>query len=106
MGQFVMTLNSSSEMQEQHLAAVAGTYFDGLSTALMPAVLREDIWETYDILDRTRSIFTTVAPLETVVTGRDDKVIATSDPRKTASIFMRRKSVSPRSCQSAVRPCR
>lgn len=76
-------LNKLYEMQEQHLAAVVGTYFDGLSTALMPAVLREDIWETYDILDRTQSIFTTVAPLETVVTGRDDKVIATSDPRKT-----------------------
>jgi hypothetical protein len=76
-------LNKLYEMQEQHLAAVVGTYFDGLSTALMPAVLREDIWETYDILDRTPSIFTTVAPLETVVTGRDDKVIATSDPRKT-----------------------
>ncbi len=75
-------LNKLYEMQEQHLTAVIGTYFDGLSTALMPAVIREDIWETYDILDRTRSIFTTVAPMETVVTGRDDKVIATSDPRK------------------------
>lgn len=68
-------------MQEQHLNAVAGTYFDGLSTALIPAVLRQDVWETYDLLDRTGSIFEAVSPIETVVTGRDGKVLASSDPR-------------------------
>lgn len=69
------------EMQEQQLSGVVGTYFDGLSTALMPAVLREDTWETYDILDRTRTLFRSVSPLETVVTGRDGMVLASSNPR-------------------------
>lgn len=70
------------EMQENQLAAVVGTYFDGLSTALIPTVLRQDVWETYDMLDRTRTIFRSVAPVETVVTGRDGRVLASSDPKK------------------------
>ncbi|KVK54196.1 two-component sensor histidine kinase [Agrobacterium deltaense] len=69
------------DMQEQHLNGVVGTYFDGLSTALIPAVLRQDVWETYDLLDRTRTMFEAVSPIETVVTGRDGTVLASSDPR-------------------------
>ncbi len=68
------------DMQEQHLNGVVGTYFDGLSTALIPAVLRQDVWETYDLLDRTRTMFAAVSPIETVVTGRDGMVLASSDP--------------------------
>ncbi len=68
-------------MQELHLNGVVGTYFDGLSTALIPAVLRQDVWETYDLLDRTRTMFEAVSPIETVVTGRDGTVLASSDPR-------------------------
>ncbi|KKX29354.1 HAMP domain-containing sensor histidine kinase [Rhizobium sp. LC145] len=70
------------EMQEQQLGNVVRTYFDGLSTALIPPVLRQDVWETFDVLDRTGSVFRSVAPLETVVTGRDGRVLAASDPRK------------------------
>ncbi|WP_105434866.1 sensor histidine kinase [Neorhizobium tomejilense] len=75
-------LSRLQEMQEQQLSRVVGTYFDGLSTALMPAVLRQDTWETYDILDRTRSLFRSVSPVDTVVTDRDRRVLASSDPRK------------------------
>ena len=70
-----------NDMQEQHLNGVVGTYFDGLSTALIPAVLRQDVWETYDLLDRTRTMFAAVSPIETVVTGRDGMVLASSDPQ-------------------------
>ncbi|EKF61497.1 integral membrane sensor signal transduction histidine kinase [Agrobacterium albertimagni AOL15] len=75
-------LNRLNDMQEQHLNGVAGTYFDGLSTVLIPAVLRQDVWETYDLLDRTRTMFQAVSPIETVVIGRDGLVLASSDPRK------------------------
>lgn len=74
-------LNRLNEMQQQHLESVFGTYFDGLSTALIPPVLRQDVWETYDVLDRTRVVFKSVSPIETVVTGRDGRVLASSDPQ-------------------------
>ncbi|WP_104668401.1 sensor histidine kinase [Ensifer adhaerens] len=74
------------ETQRQHMAAVAGTYLDGLSMALVPAVLRGDIWETYDILDRTRSTYGALAPLETIVTGRDGRVLASSHPKSVAPL--------------------
>ncbi|MFN7026392.1 MAG: sensor histidine kinase, partial [Pseudorhizobium sp.] len=70
------------EMQEQQLTNVVGTYFDGLSTALIPAVLRQDIWETFDVLDRTRVLFRSITPLEAIVTGRDGSVLASSDPHE------------------------
>lgn len=74
------------ETQEQHMAAVVGTYLDGLSTALIPTVLRGDVWETYDVLDRTRSIYGSLAPIETIVTGRDGRVLASSDPKSIAPL--------------------
>lgn len=75
-------LSRLNDMQEQHLKGVAGTYFDGLSTVLVPAVLRQDVWETYDLLDRTRTKFEALSPTETVVTGRDGLVLASSDPHR------------------------
>lgn len=69
------------DTQEQNLRSVVETYLDGLSTALIPAVLRDDIWEAYDVLDRTRSMYGAVAPIETVVTGRDGRVLASTDPK-------------------------
>lgn len=74
------------ETQEQNLRSVVATYLDGLSTALIPAVLRDDIWDAYDVLDRTRSIYGAVAPIETVVTGRDGRVLASSNPKLVAPL--------------------
>ncbi|APG87496.1 histidine kinase (plasmid) [Sinorhizobium americanum CCGM7] len=74
------------ETQQQHMAAVVGTYLDGLSNALIPPVLRGDIWETYDILDRTPSTYGVLVPLETIVTGRDGRVLASSHPKSVAPL--------------------
>ncbi|MFC0805212.1 sensor histidine kinase [Ensifer sp. P24N7] len=74
------------ETQKQHMAAVVGTYLDGLSTALIPPVLRGDIWETFDILDRTPSTYGALSPLETIVTGRDGRVLASSHPKSVAPL--------------------
>ncbi|GCA49467.1 sensor protein ZraS [Sinorhizobium sp. KGO-5] len=79
-------LSRLHETQEQHLSGVVGTYLDGLSTALIPPVLRDDVWETYDILDRTRSVYRALSPLETIVTGRDGRVLASSNPRSVAPL--------------------
>ncbi|MEH7839992.1 HAMP domain-containing sensor histidine kinase [Rhizobium laguerreae] len=73
-------------MQEQQLDSLVTTYFDGLTTALMPAVLRQDIWETYDVLDRTHPVSNAVSPVETIVTGRDGTVLASTDPRRVPAL--------------------
>ena len=44
--------------QETNLALLANAYLDGLSAAVLPAVIRGDVWETFDALDRARGQYT------------------------------------------------
>ena len=69
------------DSQQENLKAIVETYLDGLATTLTPPVLRDDIWDAYDILDRTPPIYGALAPIETVVTGRDGRVLASSNPK-------------------------
>ena len=66
--------------QETHLRELTDSYLDGLSTAVVPYVIRRDVWETFDILDRARDRYTGVNALYTVVTLQDKSVLAASDP--------------------------
>lgn len=74
-------LTRLADMQEQDLRAVANTYLDGLTASLQPYVLREDVWEVFDTLDRIHGKGTGFRPLRTVVTNSDRVVLAASDPR-------------------------
>ncbi len=47
-------LSRLEETQTKHLLQLSSTYLDGLSTSLLPAVVREDVWEVFDTLDRSR----------------------------------------------------
>lgn len=73
-------LSRLADMQERHLRALATSYLDGLSSSLTPHVLRGDVWEVFDALDRARDRYKALRPMETVVTGADGKVIAATDP--------------------------
>jgi signal transduction histidine kinase len=75
-------LDRLSRTQERFLDGLAETYLDGLSSAVVPAVLRGDVWEVFDALDRSATSYGAFAPLETVVTGADGRVLAASDPGK------------------------
>jgi signal transduction histidine kinase len=66
--------------QETHLRELTASYLDGLSTAVLPYVIRRDVWETFDILDRARDRYTGVNARYTVVTLQDKSVLAASDP--------------------------
>lgn len=68
------------ETQERHLDALAGAYLDGLSSAILPDVLRADVWEVFDALDRARLLYQDLNAVETVVTDAAGVVIASSDP--------------------------
>ncbi len=73
-------LNRLAHIQNENLAGLTATYLDGLSSSLVPHVLREDVWEVFDILERSRDHKGGLKPLRTVVANMNDEVIAASDP--------------------------
>lgn len=78
-------LNRLAETQERHFQELTATYLDGLSSSIIPAVLREDSWETFDNLDRARSLYRGLTVLETVVVGTAGTVLASSNPKEVPS---------------------
>jgi signal transduction histidine kinase len=78
-------LSRLEETQRQHFQELTAAYLDGLSSSLIPPVLREDVWETFDILDRARSLYRGLQINETVVTNGNGVVLAAADPRTIRS---------------------
>lgn len=75
-----------AETQERHLAELASAYLDGLAGSLVPQVLRDDIWEVFDTIDRSLTLYEGVRPVETIVTRRDGTVIAATHPHRIPSL--------------------
>ncbi len=69
-----------SATQERHLEELTGAYLDGLSASIVPHVLREDIWEIFDQLDRTRHAYVGVSAVSTIVAEPDGTILAAADP--------------------------
>ena len=53
--------------QTHHLEDLAAVHLDGLATALIDPVIREDTWEVFDILDRARQSHAGLKPTTTLV---------------------------------------
>ena len=66
--------------QQRHLKQLTSAYLDGLSSAVTPAVVRDDVWEVFDNLDRSRAQYRSLNVTWTIVTNADGQVIAASDP--------------------------
>lgn len=77
-------LNRLARTQTEHLSGLTNAYLDGLSASVSPHVLRKDIWEVFDALDRSKGKYTALHPLETIVVDDENSVIASSNPRKFA----------------------
>ncbi|MBN9307516.1 MAG: hypothetical protein BGO82_06310 [Devosia sp. 67-54] len=79
--------------QERQLNDLADAYLDGVESAIVDPVLRQDTWEIFDALDRARRLYQAVGPLQTVVADPQGAVLAASDPRaapigaKIADVF-------------------
>lgn len=69
------------DAQARRLRDVAAAHLDGLASAVTDPVIREDVWEIYDALDRARQDHAGLKPSDTVVTAPDGRVLAASDPR-------------------------
>ena len=66
--------------QQRHLQQLTSAYLDGLSSAVTPAVVRDDVWEVFDNLDRSRAQYRSLNVNWTIVTDANGQVIAASDP--------------------------
>lgn len=73
-------LTRLAETQERHLQTLSRAYLDGLGGTLSPLILREDVWEVFDTLDRARSVYAGLNALTTIVLNPANRVIAASDP--------------------------
>ena len=68
--------------QETNLTLLANAYLDGLSAAVLPAVVRGDVWETFDALDRARGQYSGVEARYAIVALPNGSVLAASDPAR------------------------
>jgi signal transduction histidine kinase len=66
--------------QESHLRELAATHLDGIATAVIPHVIRQDVWETFDVLDRSRRAGGALRARHVVIALPDRTVLAASDP--------------------------
>jgi signal transduction histidine kinase len=73
-------LDRLADTQERHLEQLGAAYLDGLSASLIPSVVREDIWEVFDALDRSRERYRGLNVEWAVVTNAGNNVLAATDP--------------------------
>ena len=73
-------LSALGAVQDARLRELARLHIDGLSVALGPFVLRKDVWEVFDTLDRARAAMDGQRLLLTVVSDDTGRVLAASDP--------------------------
>lgn len=77
-------LSRLEETQTRHFQELTSAYLDGLSSSLIPAVLRDDVWESFDILERAKSLYGGLRIKSTIVANRDGTVLAAADPKHFA----------------------
>ncbi|NHB77009.1 sensor histidine kinase [Rhodobacter calidifons] len=73
-------LYALGRVQDARLSETARLHVEGLSVALGPSVLRQDVWEVYDILDRARSAYDGQRLLLSVVADERGRILAATDP--------------------------
>ena len=69
------------ETQNKHLTELSDAYLDGVSSAVVPHVLRDDVWEVYDALERAAQRYEGLDIAWTTVTDSDGRIVASSRPR-------------------------
>jgi signal transduction histidine kinase len=75
-------LAALGRVQDARLSETARLHVEGLSVALGPSVLRQDVWEVYDILDRARAGFDGQRLLLSIVADERGRILAATDPSR------------------------
>ncbi|MBM2324241.1 MULTISPECIES: sensor histidine kinase [Marivita] len=75
-------LRALAQVQDARIQELARMHVEGLSVALGPLVLRNDIWEVYDTLDRAAQGNEGRRMVLTAVADERGRVLAATDPRR------------------------
>jgi signal transduction histidine kinase len=75
-----VVLTRLGKEQTQSLQNLTSAFMDGLSASATPGMLRQDVWETFDSIDRVRRQYGGVKVLFIVSALPDGEVLAASDP--------------------------
>lgn len=81
----VVTIRALSRLevsQQKNLDVLSSAYLDGLSASIGPAVVREDVWEVFDALDRSKERYKGLNVQWVTVTNADNQTIASSMPTR------------------------
>jgi signal transduction histidine kinase len=68
--------------QQRRLAGLADAYLDGVAAALHAALVRRDVWDAFDVVDRARSSFQALPLVTAAALLPDGTVLAATDPRR------------------------
>ena len=92
-------LSRLEDTQQRHLQQLTSAFLDGLTSAVTPAVVREDVWEVFDNLDRSRAQYRSLNVNWTIVKDTNGRVIAASDPVRFPT-----QSIAPQTAFQLARP--
>ncbi len=73
-------LSRLAETQERQLAQLSRVHLDGLASSIMPYVLRDDVWEVFDAVERNASLGSGFGLTRVVVTNASGRTIASNTP--------------------------
>jgi signal transduction histidine kinase len=73
-------LSRLSETQQRHLTQVSSVYLEGLASAIRPYVLRDDVWEIFDALERSAGVGAALGVRNVIVVDPSGRVMASSSP--------------------------
>ncbi|HVZ00756.1 MAG TPA: HAMP domain-containing sensor histidine kinase [Dongiaceae bacterium] len=77
-----VVLNRLAREQTAALRNLSSAFMDGLTTAVTPGLLTQDVWETFDSLDRARQQYGAANARYMVVLMPDGRVLAASAPER------------------------
>lgn len=75
-------MSALGRVQDARLRELAALHVEGLTVALGPLVLRGDIWQVYDTLDRAARESAGQRMILTAVANETGRVLAATDPRR------------------------
>lgn len=73
------------DTQKRHLSELTSAYLDGIASAVLPHVIREDVWEIFDVVDRAANEQKALDVAWTTVARPDGVIIASSEPAMHAT---------------------
>jgi signal transduction histidine kinase len=73
-------LERLSAAQSRNLETLSGAYLDGVTSALLPHLLRDDTWEVFESLERAKGLYRGLNVAVAIVSRLDGTIVASTLP--------------------------